>query len=75
MKIFRQNLKLTQLQRKFKITETNRYSIFGEWKETDCHNYEISTMRETKPWTTPQETYRLLMEPELVTRSQSLQAV
>jgi hypothetical protein len=63
MKIFCQNLKLTQLLRKFKITETNGYNMFGEWTETDCHNYEISTTWETKPWTTPQKTSRLLMGP------------
>jgi hypothetical protein len=33
-KIFCQNLKLTQLQRKFKNTETNGYT-FGEWTEID----------------------------------------
>jgi len=75
MKLFCQNLKLTQLQRKFKITETNGYNIFGEWKETDCHNYEISTMWETKPWTTPQMTSKLLMGPEKVTRSKTLEPI
>jgi len=30
-------LKLTQLYKKFKITEINGYNIFGERTETDCH--------------------------------------
>jgi hypothetical protein len=30
--------------------------MFGEWTETDCHVYEISTTWETKPWTTLQKT-------------------
>ena len=37
MKVFYQNLKLTQVYRKFKITQRNRYNMFGEWTETDCH--------------------------------------
>jgi len=55
MKIFSQNLKLIQLRRKFKITEVNVY-VFGERtdRQTATLNYEISTMWETKPKTTPQ---------------------
>ena len=41
MKAFYQNLKLTQMLRKVKITEINGYNVFGEWTETDrqtdCH--------------------------------------
>jgi len=33
--IFYQNLKLTQFQRKFKVTEINGYSMFGERTATD----------------------------------------
>jgi hypothetical protein len=78
MRIFCQNLKLTQLQRNFKITETNGY-MFGEWTETDRQtatlNYEISTTWETNQRTTPQKTSRLLMGPGQVTRPKSLQAL
>ena len=35
--IFYQNLKLTQFQRKSKVTEINGYSMFGERTQTDCH--------------------------------------
>ena len=42
--------------------------------DRDCHNYEISTMWETKPRTTPQKTSRLLMGLEQVTRPKTLQA-
>jgi hypothetical protein len=42
--------------------------MFGEWTETGrlpaTLNYEISIMWETKPWTIPQKTSRLSMEPE-----------
>jgi len=39
--------------------------MFGEWTEREHHlNYEISTMRVTKPTTTPQKTSRLSMGPE-----------
>jgi len=45
VKIFHQNLKLTQLYRKFKIIEINNHDMFGEWiqtdrqtdRQTDCH--------------------------------------
>jgi hypothetical protein len=37
IKRFYQNLKRTQLLRKFKITEINVYNIFSEWTMTDCH--------------------------------------
>ena len=79
MKAFYQNLKLTQMLRKVKITEINGYNVFGEWTETNRQtatlNYEKRTMWETKPRTTPQKTSRLLMEPEQVTRSKTLQAI
>jgi len=51
-----ERLMMTMMQRKFKITETNGYNVFGEWTGTDCHNYEISTTWETRPWTTPPKT-------------------
>jgi len=35
MKIFYQNLKLTQLYRKFQVTKINGYNMFGVWTETD----------------------------------------
>jgi len=38
-------------------------------------NYEISTMWETKPKTTPQKISRLLVGPEQVTRPKNLQAI
>jgi len=37
LKIFHQNLKLTQLKRKLKITGINDYDTFSEWPQTDCH--------------------------------------
>ena len=53
--------------------------MFGELTETDRQaailNYEISTMWETKTWTTNQKTSRLLMGPEHVTRPETLQAM
>ena len=44
-------------------------------RQTATLNYEKRTMWETKPRTTPQKTSRLLMEPEQVTRSKTLQAI
>ena len=70
---FYQNLKLTQFQRKLKVTEIHAYNMFGEWTETDGQtatlNYE---MWEMKPRTAPQKSSRLLMEPEQVTRPKTL---
>ena len=43
-------------------------------RQTATFNYEISTVWETMPRTTPQKTYRLLMGPEQVTRPKTLQA-
>jgi hypothetical protein len=37
MKIFYENLKLSQLYRKYKITEISGYNMFDEWTETDYH--------------------------------------
>jgi len=42
--------------------------MFGEWTETDCLNYELSTMWETKLKTIHHKSYRLLVGPEQVTR-------
>jgi len=42
MKIFYQNLKLTQLLSKLQITDINWYNMFGEL--TTTLHYEISTM-------------------------------
>jgi len=44
-------------------------------RQTATLNYEISTMWETKPRTTPQKTSRLWMGPEQVTRPKPLQAI
>ena len=44
-------------------------------RHTAVLNYELSTMWETKPRTTPLKTSRLLMRPELVTRPKTLQAI
>jgi len=53
--------------------------MFGEWTETDrqtaTFNYEISTVRETKPRTTPQRTYGLLVGTKQGTRRKILQAI
>jgi len=43
-------------------------------RQTATLNYEISTVWETKPRTTPQKNSRLLMGPEQVTRPKTLQA-
>jgi hypothetical protein len=43
-------------------------------RQTATLNYEILAVWETKPRTTLQKTDRLLMGPEKVTRSQTLQA-
>ena len=42
-------------------------------RQTATLNYEISTMWETKPRTTPQKTSRLLMGVEQVTRPKAPQ--
>jgi hypothetical protein len=47
----------------------------NEQRQTVILNYELSTMWETKPRTTPLKTSRLLIGPELVTRSKTLQAI
>jgi hypothetical protein len=44
-------------------------------RQTATLNYEISTMRETTPRTTPQKTSRLLMGAEQVTGPKTLQAL
>jgi len=44
-------------------------------RHTAILNYELSTMWETKPRSTPLKTSRLLMGPELVTRPKTLQAI
>ena len=50
--------------------------MFGDGqRQTDALNYEISTMRESKPRTTPQETSYLLVGMELATRPETLQAL
>jgi len=75
-KIIYQSLKLTQLQRQFKITEINGYNMFGEWiAQTSTLNYEMSTTWETKPRTNLQKTSPSLMGPEQVTRLKFLQAI
>jgi len=43
-------------------------------RQTATLKYEISTVWETKPRTTPQKNSRLLMGPEQVTRPKTLQA-
>ena len=72
MKIFYQNLKLTQLYRKFKITESNGYNVFGEWTEN------TATIMKSQPCgkrrQDPLETSGLLMGPEQVWRPKTLQA-
>jgi hypothetical protein len=51
--------------------------MLGEWTETDRQpatlNYEISTVWEMKPRTTPEETSGLLIGPEKVTGDKTLQ--
>jgi len=44
-------------------------------RQTFTLNYEISTMRGTKPTTTPQETTGLLVGPEQGRRPKTLQAI
>ena len=44
-------------------------------RQTATLNCEISTVGETKPRTTPRNTSRLLMGPEQVARTKTLQAV
>jgi hypothetical protein len=44
-------------------------------RQTATLNYEVSTMWETKPRTTPRKTSRLLMGPEQVTRLKTLLAL
>jgi len=44
-------------------------------RQTATLHYEISTEWETKPRTTPLEASRMLMGPEQVTRSKTLQAL
>jgi hypothetical protein len=44
-------------------------------RQTATLNYGISTLWERKPRKTPQENSRLLMEPEQVTRPETLQAM
>ena len=51
------------------------HSLFGEWAETATFNYGMSTVCETRPKTTPQQTSRLLMRPEQGTRPKTLQAI
>ena len=50
--------------------------MFGVWTETDrltdTLNYEISTVWEMKPRMAPEETYGLLMGPEMVTEPKTL---
>jgi len=64
-------LKLSQLHTKLKITEINGHNMFGRRTErqTATLHYEISTMWEVKPRTTPLETSRMSMGPKQVTRS------
>jgi len=72
MKIFYQNSKLTQLQRKFRITEINGYNTLRKWTE---HTTAISTVSDMKPRTTPQKTSSLLMGLEQVIRPKTLQTI
>jgi hypothetical protein len=44
-------------------------------RQTATLNYEISTMWEMKPGTTPQKTSGVLLGPEQVTRHKTLQAI
>jgi hypothetical protein len=67
-----QNSKLTQLQRKFRITEINGYNMLSKWTEQTT---AISTMSEMKLRTTPQKTSSLLMALEQVIRPKTLQAI
>jgi hypothetical protein len=66
-----QNSKLTQLQRKFRITEINGYNTLSKWTEQTT---AISTMSEMK-LRTPQKTSSLLMALEQVIRPKPLQAI
>jgi len=43
--------------------------------QTATLKYEISTMWETRPRTTPQKTSRLLMELEQIARAKTLQSL
>jgi len=72
MKIFDQNSKFTQLQRKFSITEINGYNMLGKWTEQTT---AISTIWEMKPRMTSQKTSRLLMGLEQVIRPKTLLAI
>jgi hypothetical protein len=57
---------------KIQNAEINEYSVFGEWqRQTGTYNYML--MKQTKPRTTLQKTYRLLMGPEQVTWPKPLQ--
>lgn len=47
----------------------------GRDRQTAALNYVISTKCEKKPRTTPQNTSRLLMEPEQVTRAKPPQTI
>jgi len=49
--------------------------IMKFYMKTVTLKYEISTMWETRPRTTPQKTSRLLMELEQITRSKTLQSI
>jgi hypothetical protein len=51
-----------------------RCSAKGQ-SQTATHNYSVSAMWEKKPRTNPQNTSRLLMVPEHITRPKTLQAI
>jgi len=50
------------------------FSANGQ-RQTDTPNYEMSTIWETKPRTTPQKTSGLIVGPEHVTRPKTSQAI
>jgi hypothetical protein len=76
METFYHNLKLTQLQRKVKITYINGHSMFGSvQKQTATLSCKISTVWERKPRTTQQKTSRPLKETEQDTKTKTLQDV
>jgi hypothetical protein len=49
--------------------------LANDQSQTTGLNYEISTTWEKKPWTTPQNTSCMLMEPERVTWPKTKQAI
>jgi len=69
-----ENLKLSQVYRKFKITKICGYNKFSEGTSTKIY-YEISNMWGTKSRTTPHKTSRLLMGLKQAMKPKTLQAI